>query len=289
MASDDLPMPTPTLPNKPFPAFKSLSFDIYGTLVDWETSIIAQCEPLLNALPSDSPYKNALTDAAAHQKLAARFNHHEGAIQAAHPAMLYDELLKQTYLLLATDLGLDANDAAISAQAKRFGASVGDWSAFPDTVDALKRLARYYKLVPLSNVDRASFARTAAGPLHGVRFWRTYVAQDIGSYKPDLRNFEYLLRHLDADDRAEGGAGIARDEDLMVAQSLFHDHVPCKEVGLASVWIARGGAGMGMGRGARELHERGEVGYGWRFATLGEFADAVEREWEEQGLGPRYG
>lgn len=289
MPFDDLPMPTPTLPNKPFTAFKSLSFDIYGTLIDWETSIIAQCQPLLNALPSDSPYKNASTDAAARQELAARFNHHEAETQSAHPAMLYDELLKETYLLLAKDLGLDANDAAISAQATGFGRSVGEWSAFPDTVDAMKRLARYYKLVPLSNVDRASFERTAAGPLNGVHFWRTYLAQDIGSYKPDLRNFEYLLRHLDGDDRAEGGSGIRREEDLMVAQSLFHDHVPCKRVGLASVWIARRGAGMGMGEGARELHERGEVGYGWRFATLGAFADAVESEWREQGLEPRYG
>ncbi|KAK5944946.1 hypothetical protein PMZ80_002149 [Knufia obscura] len=288
MASTDIPMPTPTVPNKSFTEFKSMSFDIYGTLIDWETSIIKQCQPLLDSLPTDSPYKNATSDSAARQKLAARFNHFEAKVQADKPAMVYDELLEETYLLLAKDLGVDASTSSINEQAKRFGNSVGEWEAFPDTVDAMKRLGKYYKLVPLSNVDRASFSRTASGPLAGIPFWKVYVAEDIGSYKPDLRNFEYLLKRLDEDDKAEGGSGISKEEDLMVAQSLFHDHVPCKKMGMASVWIARGGAGMGMGQGAKDLHERGDVGYGWRFPTLGALADAVEKEWEEKGVKARY-
>jgi len=288
MASDDLPMPTATVPNKSLTVFKSLSFDIYGTLIDWEASIINQCQPLLDSLPSDSPYKNAASDTSARQKLAAHFNFYEAEIQSETPAMIYDELLKETYLRLAKELGHDTSDPKMIEQATKFGNSVGDWSAFPDTVDAMKRLGRYYKLVPLSNVDRASFNRTWSGPLKGVPFWKVYVAEDIGSYKPDFRNFEYLLKHLDADDKAEGGSGISKEEDLMVAQSLFHDHVPCKKMGLASVWIARGGAGMGMGQGAKDLHEREEVGYGWRFPTLGAFADAVEKEWEAKGLKARY-
>lgn len=276
-------MPTPTVPNKSLTTFKSLSFDIYGTLIDWETSIINQCQPLVDALPADSPYKNPASDSSARQKLAARFNFYEAETQSNKPATVYGEILKETYLLLAKDLGIDASDPKIIEQSTKFGNSVGEWEAFPDTVDAMKRLSKYYKLAPLSNVDRASFSRTASGPLKGVPFWRTYLAEDIGSYKPDLKNFEYLLKHLDADDKSEGGSGISKEEDLMVAQSLFHDHVPSKRMGLASVWIARGGAGMGMGQGAKDLHEQGEVGYGWRYPTLGAFADDVEREWEALG------
>lgn len=161
--------------------------------------------------------------------------------------MVYDELLSDTYLPLAKDIGLDPEDPEIKSQAKTFGESVGAWPAFPDTVDAMQRLSKYYRLIPLSNVDRASFKQTREGPLAGISFWRYYVAEDIGSYKPDLRNFEYMLKKMDEDDRSEGGKGIdGKEEDLHVAQSLFHDHVPAKKMGMASVWINRAGAGMGM-------------------------------------------
>lgn len=280
-------MPTPTVPNKSLTSFKSLSFDIYGTLIDWESSIIQQLQPLLKDLPSDSPYANASSDPKARLALAARFNDHEAAMQTDHPSMKYDELLRETYLLLAKDFGIFTESQDVHEQAVAFGASVGNWLPFPDTVDAMKRLGKYYKLVPLSNVDRTSFSRTCEGPLKGVPFWKVYVAEDIGSYKPDLRNFEYLLQHLDEDDKAEGGSGISKEQDLMVAQSLFHDHRPCKQMSIASVWIARKAAGMGAGDGVEDLHKRGEVGYGWRFATLGEFADEVERQWKEEGKAPK--
>lgn len=281
MASD-IPMPKPTVPRKSFTSFKSLSFDIYGTLVDWESSIIQQCKPLYDAAPADSPYKHADTNTTARLALAGRFNHHEAAWQTAHPSMKYDQVLKNTYLGLAEDCGINPSSPEIESQATKFGLSVGDWLPFPDTVEAMQRLAKYYKLVPLSNVDNANFARTQKGPLAGVDFWRVYVAEDIGSYKPDLKNFEYLLEHLDADDKSEGGSGIAKEQNLMVAQGLYHDHRPCKQIGMSSVWINRKGAGMSMGSGLKDLHDNEEVGYGWRFPTLGEFADAVEKDWAEK-------
>lgn len=108
------------------------------------------------------------------------------------------------------------------------------------------------------------------------------MAEDIGSYKPDLKNFEYLLKHLDEDDKSEGGSGISKEQNLMVAQGLYHDHRPSKQIGMASVWIAREGSGMSLGEGLKDLHDNEEVGYGWRFKTLGEFADAVEKEWAEK-------
>lgn len=277
----DLPMPEPTVPRKSFTSFKSLSFDIYGTLIDWESSIIKRCRPLIDSAPADSPYRNAATDSLARVAFSVRFGEHEAAVQTAHPNMKYDQVLKEVYLLLAKDFGLDSESAEIQSQATQFGQSVGSWEPFPDSVDAMKRLGKYYKLVPLSNVDRASFARTNAGPLNGVQFWRVYVAEDVGSYKPDMRNFEYLLKHLDEDDKSEGGSGISKGQNLMVAQSLFHDHRPSKKIGMSSVWINRKGAAMGMASGIKDLHENGEVGYGWRFDTLGDFADAVEKEWEK--------
>jgi 2-haloalkanoic acid dehalogenase type II len=259
--ADQFPMPTPTVPVKAFTTFKSLSFDIYETLIEWENSIVRYLEPLVKPAPADSPYKNAGTDQGSRIKLAELFNKHETDLQAESPAMKYDEILAQAYLHLAADLGASIDDE-VKSQAKAFGSSVGDWSAFPDTVDAMKRLGKYYRLIAFSNVDKESFARTNAGPLNGVKFWRVYTAQDIGSYKPDLRNFEYLLKHLDKDDKSEGGQGITKDEDLHVAQSLFHDHRPAKKMGMSSVWINRKGAGTGSGPGFKQMHDDEEVGYG---------------------------
>jgi 2-haloalkanoic acid dehalogenase type II len=267
-------MPTPTVPRKPLLSFKLLSFDIYGTLVDWETSIIKAFQPLLSHLPSSSPHAYLKSD---HLALAALFNHHEHALQVEQPTLRYDKLLTQVYLRIAKELDISYQDPSeFDSEATRFGNSVGEWTAFPDTVDACKRLSKFYKLVPLSNIDRASFTKTLNGPLLGIPFWRSYVAEEIGSYKPDLRNFEYLISHVKQDSESEGGDPIGKDEILHTAESVTADHVPAKETGMSSVWIARKGAGLD-GK-IEELHKEGKVGYGWRFATLGEMADAVEAE-----------
>lgn len=274
MASPQLPMPTPTVPKKPLLSFKLLSFDIYGTLIDWETSIVAALQPLLSRLPAS----HRLVDS--HAAVAALYNDHEHALQTEQPTLRYDLLLKEIYLRIAKELDAQPSSAtdgggALEREATAFGNSVGTWMPFPDTVDACVRLARHFKLVPLSNCDRGSFEKTLAGPLRDVPFWRYYLAEDIGSYKPDLRNFEYLLAHV----KDEGG--VESGEVLHTAQSLMHDHVPAKTMGISSAWIARKGAGMG---GAVDgMHEREEVGYGWRWASLGEMADAVDKEAAESG------
>lgn len=275
-------MPVPTVPPKPLLSFKLLSFDIYGTLVDWESSIIHAFQPLLAHLPPSSTHAHLRSDRLA---LAALFNSHEHTLQSEQPSLRYDMLLTQVYLRIAKELDIAYQDPAqLDLEATGFGNSVGEWTAFPDTVDACKRLAKFYKLVPLSNVDQASFQKTLSGPLRGIPFWRYYLAEDIGSYKPDLRNFEYLISHVKQDSEAEGGQPIQKDEILHAAQSIMHDHVPAKKMGMSSAWIARNGAGMG-GK-VEDLHRQGEVGYGWRFATLGNMADAVEAEaGENKGQG----
>lgn len=276
--SDELPMPEPTVPRRPFSAFKVITYDIYGTLVDWETGIIDGLQPLVARIPADSSHSIYRTSESGQGrvKLAEKFNEFEAQIQAGNPSMKYSQVLRESYLKLASEFGVQDNSEVVEKEAQQFGDSVGLWPAFPDTVDACKRLSKYYKLIPVSNVDRDSFSKTYAGPLSGVDFFRVYTAQDIGSYKPDLRNFEYLLKHVKED------AGVEKDEILHVAQSVFHDHVPAKKMGLSSVWINRKGAGMGSGGGIEGIHQRGEVGYGWKFATLGAFADEVERQRAEE-------
>jgi len=283
--SSDLPIPEPTVPRKPFTSFKVISFDIYGTLVDWEASILKLLQPLVSRIPPDSPvaavYGEGSTadghqaQPAAGTKLAAKFNEVEAALQTEQPTLRYDQLLTAAYERLTRELDVEVTDA-VKEEAARFGQSIGSWAAFPDTVAACQRLAQHYKLVPLSNVDRDSFQRTRVGPLAGVDFWRVYTAQDIGSYKPNLANFEYLIQHV------KDEAGVDKDEILHVAQSLFHDHIPAKKMGMSSVWINRKGAGMGSAEGIQRVHEEGRVGYGWRFSTLGEFADEVERQFDAE-------
>jgi 2-haloacid dehalogenase len=119
-----------------------------------------------------------------------------------------------------------------------YGRSVGDWPAFADSAGALQYLKRYYKLVILSNVDNASFA--LSNRRLQVNFDAIYAAEDVGSYKPDLRNFEYMLDNLRA-------LGVKKEEILHTAESMFHDHAPANSVGLRSAWIYRRHADEGYG------------------------------------------
>ena len=237
--------------------FTVLSFDCYGTLIDWESGIWTALQPLLGQAPGPPSREAAL----------AAFARHESAQQAETPDLLYSELLARVHSRLAAEW----QTAPDATAARDFGASVGDWPEFPDTPEALQYLQRFYKLVILSNVDRASFARSNARL--GVAFDAIYTAQDIGSYKPDARNFEYMLARLAA-------AGHRPDDILHVAQSLFHDHVPANRVGLRSAWIDRR-AGSG-GWGATPPPEAG-VRYDFRFADLGELVQAHHAERQADG------
>ena len=229
--------------------FDVLSFDCYGTLIDWESGLAAALAPLMAraglALGRDD--------------LLQRFAAVESAQQAETPDLAYDALLAVSHARLAREWGVAA-DAGADA---RFGASVGDWPAFPDSAAALARLKTRFKLVILSNVDRGSFAKSAAKL--GVAFDAVHTAQDIGSYKPDPRNFRYLLDRI-----AEWGVPPGRL--LHVAQSLFHDHAPANALGLPSVWIDRR-AGM-PGWGATTPPPPG-TRWDARFETMADFAAAA--------------
>lgn len=195
-------------------------------------------------------------------------------IQRDHPKLPYSDVLAQLYQRLATDLEVPS----APAEAASFGGSVGKWPAFPDTFAAMQTLAKYHKLVVLSNVDGVSFSSTLAGPLQGVKFDAIYTADEIGSYKPDLANFEYLIEHINKD------FGVQKPEILHVAQSLTHDHVPAKAIGLPpGVWIERGGDSMSvMGGNMARLEQEDKLQLGARFLTLGDLAAEVERAFGKQ-------
>jgi hypothetical protein len=232
--------------------FKTLTFDCYGTLIDWETGLFAALQPLLARAGS------ALSRDAVLEAFAAR----ESAQQVRSPSLPYTELLAVVHRQLAAEWGAEPD----GAEAQAFGASVGDWPAFPDTVEALAYLKKHFKLVILSNVDRPSFKVTQARL--GVKFDAIYTAQDIGSYKPSPANFAYMLNKL-------GGMGVFRAEVLHVAQSLFHDHVPANQIRIASAWIDRRAGSGGSGATAPVT---GAVRYDFRFESLGALAAAHKAE-----------
>ena len=228
--------------------FRVLTFDCYGTLIDWESGIDTALQPLLGKAASPLPRDVALET----------FARHESAQESATPAMVYSELLATVHRRMAGELCLPTTEA----EDRRFGTSVPDWPAFPDSAASLQYLKQYYQLVILSNVDRESFK--GSNRRLGVEFDAVYTAQDVGSYKPDVANFDYMLSRLKA-------RGLERSDILHTAQSLFHDHGPAKRRQLASAWIDRRHEQDGWG--ATMPPPQGAA-FDFRFASMAEMVKA---------------
>jgi len=189
-----------------------LTFDCYGTLIDWEAGILAGLRPLVGEAGA------GVSDDA----LLERYGAAEATVEAG-PYRRYREVLARAGEAVCRDLGATPDDEALAA----FGGSVVDWPAFPDSAAALARLKARYRLGVITNCDDDLFA--ASNRRLGVTFDEIVTAQQVGAYKPSHRGFEAMLERL----------GLPRDRILHVAQSLFHDHVPAKELGLTSAWIDR--------------------------------------------------
>ena len=229
--------------------FKVLTFDCYGTLIDWEKGILAAL----------AGWRRRAGLTAGDEDILAAFAAIESPVQAENPKMRYPDVLAEVHRRLGVRFGTPASED----KAHAFGASIGDWPPFTDTPGALAYLKAHYRLVILSNVDRASFARSNARL--GVAFDAVYTAEDIGSYKPDARNFEYLIAGVKRD------FGLEKPRILHVAQSLFHDHVPAKAFGLATCWVDRRSERAGSGATAPPPKN---ITPDFRFTTLGALADA---------------
>lgn len=196
--------------------FSTLTFDCYGTLIDWESGIYEALDNLLSRHGHNLLRDDAL-------KI---YSKHESMIQHENPTMAYMDLLANTYAAIAKELNVSAS----AEECAEFGSSIRDWPAFDDTVESLRYLKQHYKLVILSNVDKQGFAMSQ---LHlKVEFDDIFVAEEIGSYKPSLNNFHYMLAKLEAQ-------GIQKPDILHTAQSLYHDMVPATELGMARCWIDR--------------------------------------------------
>ncbi|KAK3693492.1 HAD-like domain-containing protein [Podospora appendiculata] len=256
--------------------FKALSFDCYSTLIDWDTGLVSDLQPILSLLPPSHEWSRIPLRA------VARFNQLSDELEVSKPSQLYSANLSESFTLLAREAGVPLSSIVPANAAENIGTGPGRWSAFPDTVAGLQILKRHYKLIILSNVNNDNIARTQAGALRDVAFDAVYTAQDIGSYKPSLENFRYLFAHA----KEDLGVDHERGELLHVAHSLTADHVPAKEIGLRSVWIARGGdedGYEGSGGNHRELIGLGKVAFEWKFATIGDFAREVERQFQAKG------
>ncbi|MEU8109403.1 haloacid dehalogenase type II [Nonomuraea muscovyensis] len=235
-----------------FGDFDALSFDCYGTLIDWEAGIAAVLRRWADT------HGLQMTD----EQLLAAYSPHEAQAEVEHPSDLYPQILARAMRGVGARLGVPVSDD----EAESLAVSVPDWPAFADSAEALERLARRYELIILSNVDRASFA--GSNERLGVAFTSILTAEDIGSYKPSPRNFEALVREAE---RLRGAEGKL----LHVAQSLFHDHVPAKAAGLPTVWINRRHGNPGWGATPAPS---ADVTPDWTFTSMRAFADAVDAE-----------
>jgi len=193
-------------------AFEALTFDCYGTLIDWEAGILAGLRATLGPRGVGAP----------DDELLERYAAAEAAIEAG-PYRRYREVLGESLRDVAAGYGFSPTPAELDA----FGGSVGDWPAFPDSAAALARLARRFRLGVLTNCDDDLFAASARRL--GREFDWVVTAQQAGGYKPRPASFELLLERV----------GLPRERILHVAQSLFHDHVPARAMGFRTVWIDR--------------------------------------------------
>lgn len=232
--------------------FKALSFDCYGTLIDWESGIIGGLKALTSRVDRNLT-RNEILEAHAQ---------HESFQQLQTSGKAYSELLAIVYRRLAEEWGVSVS----WAECVSYGRTVKDWPAFHDSAGALRYLKEHYKLIILSNVDNESFAAT--NEKLGVEFDAIYTAEDVGSYKPSDRNFDYMLAKLET-------LGIAKEDVLHTAESMFHDHGPANRHGLASCWIYRRYDQEGFGA---TMNPGSMPKYDFRFNSMDDFAKAHQEE-----------
>ena len=228
--------------------FKAITFDCYGTLIDWDGGAGAALAPWAVRAGLEAAMDDFLGTFA-----DAQYRH-----EAMRPFKSYRTVLHDALVDTARAHGVEA--AAEDAQA--FAASVGGWPPFADTIAALKRLKADHLLAVVSNVDDTSFAATHRA-LGGV-IDEVVTADMVRSYKPAPPHFEAMAARLKA-------RGIERPDILHVAQSRFHDIAPARSLGLTSLWIDRRG-----GRPGRGLNMPSEATPDYRVTTMAEAAELVQ-------------
>lgn len=208
-----------------FTQIEALTFDCYGTLIDWERGIVDALRSVLSGTDDASG-----GDLPGDDTLLGLFAGVEPSIQAG-PFKPYRQILFEVVQAMGDELAVAVSQDA----ADRFAASVADWPPFPDSSDSLRALSSRYRLAIVSNVDDDLFAGSAGGL--GVTFDEVVTAQQLQSYKPAPAHFHEVLRRLD----------LPMHRVLHVAQSLFHDIAPAMDLGFTTVWVNRRGGKEGGG------------------------------------------
>lgn len=276
-------MPAPTNGPQPLTSYKVLSFDVYGTLVEYKSQILASFGPLLHRLQPPSPYLDdsplspvipgcATVGQITFLKL---FQKTEDTIKLEKPVKRFDIILAEIWRRIAHELNVETSET----EALSFGSSanIASWPVFKGTVEALQNLSKYYKLVALSNIDQYAWEITSKSPLSAlgeIDWFKVFTAENFGedATRADEAKLETLLSFC-----AE--KGVPRDEVLHVAQSLGHDHAPAKRLGISSVFLVGDGRKWGKEAESKMVLEKELVGYGWRCRDLKEFAEVVTESW----------
>jgi 2-haloacid dehalogenase len=197
-----------------------LTFDCYGTLIDWEAGILSAIRPVFRA------HSVEVSDGSVLELYGSLESSAESG--AYRP---YREILREVMVGMGKTFEFEPTPIELDALAN----SVGDWPAFADTPTALEALKKRFKLGIISNIDDDLFA--ASNRHLGVTFDWVITAQQAHSYKPSTHNFRIALDRI----------GLPQEQVVHVAQSLFHDHVPAKSLGLTTVWVNRRAGKSGPG------------------------------------------
>lgn len=205
-----------------FNNYEWISFDCYGTLVDWETGISDAVAGIF-ARHGVRRTRN---------EILAMFSDAEPKVQSSGEFLEYHRVLRDVMEVMAWE----ASIRLPRAEAEQLPASLPYWPAFPDATTALRTMQSRYRLAVISNVDDDLFSGTATGL--GILFDAVITSQQTRSYKPDLRNFRLAQEHM----------GVDTSEWLHVGESLFHDIGPANLLGIDSVWVNRPDRGGGSRR-----------------------------------------
>jgi 2-haloacid dehalogenase len=200
--------------------FKVLTFDCYGTMIDWETGIFSALRPILEA--HDQKIRDSV--------LLKLYSELEASAEQGE-FLRYRDVLQSVVRGLGERLGFLPTDAEVRSLPE----SLANWQPFPDTVGSLRKLKSRYRLAVMSNIDDDLFATTA--PKLGVAFDNVITAQQAGCYKPCMKMFQL----------AEDRIGVSREDWLHVGQSIYHDVIPAQSLGIATVWVNRRSPRPGAG------------------------------------------
>jgi 2-haloacid dehalogenase len=203
-----------------FESIRLITFDCYGTLIDWETGMLAAMRPLFTR---DG---HAISDA----QLLEAYGEVEVELESG-PYLAYREVLSRSLQEVGRRLGVAIN----ADEGREFAESLKRWEPFPDTVSSLQELSKRFRLGIISNVDNDLFAVTRKKL--NAPFDVVVTAQQVKSYKPAFRNFEEMLRR----------SGLEKEEILHAGQSVYHDIVPANALGLKNVWVNRPSIRPGSG------------------------------------------